>query len=224
MSLDDVLINSNGKLSNEDMGKLFTQVQADKNACKIFMNQIIESSLVIISQQMGLQIPCDNTCATFRLCVTFRDVVRSIKSIIDCKNKAAAIHFLTVYWRDTLYPTIMNTTHQDETEKAFIAMHNIKVMNIHMVSYRHKTCIGSMYGECFNDIKQKLNRSIFGKQGLSISVASKYIQQKKHYKRDKKIFYVNDKNNNTSTMVRIIFRLLYSYYYTLILLLYLDLL
>ena len=74
MSLDDVLINSNGKLSNEDMGKLFTQVQVDKNACKIFMNQIIESSLVIISQQMGLQIPCDNTCATFRLCVTFRDV------------------------------------------------------------------------------------------------------------------------------------------------------
>ena len=202
LSLHDVLKNSDGKLSNQDQGKLFTQVQADRNACKIFMEQIIQSSIVIVSQQMGLQIPCDNTKTTFRLCVTYKDVVRAIRSIVNFYNKAAAIHFLTVYWRDTLYPKVLNTTHQHETEKAFIAMHNIKVMNIQMISPRHKTCIASMYGECFNDLKQKLNRAIFGSQGLSISVVSKYVEQEKNYKRNKQMFYINDNNKKESKMVR----------------------
>lgn len=206
MTLNDVLINSNKRLSNEDQGKLFTTLQADKNACKRFMNQIIESSLVSVSQQMGLQIPYDNTKATYRLCLTFCDVGCAIKSydIFDINIKAAAIHFLTVYWRDTLYPSILKTTHQHETEKAFIAIQNIKLTNNHLVSNQNKTCIASMYGECFNDIKQKMNRSIFAKSGLSVSVASKYVEQEKNYKRGKNIFFINDKLKKTSTMVRII--------------------
>ena len=192
MTLNDVLINSNVILSNEDQGKLFTTVQADKNACKTFMKQIIESSLVSISQQMGLQIPCDNTKATYRLCLTFRDVVCAIKRSdisFDINIKAAAIHFLTVYWCDELYPLILKTTHQRETEKAFIAMQNIKLIDPNLVSTQNKTCIGSMYGECFNDIKQKKVRSIFAKTGLSVSVVSKYVEQKKHYRREKIFLY-----------------------------------
>ena len=194
MTMADVLINSNTMLSyKEQEKKLFTQVQANRNLCKLFMTQIIESSLVIISQQIGLQIPCDKTQTTFRSCVTFRDVVLGIKNIIDFTTKAAALHFLTVFWRDTLYSNILTTTHQFEAEKAFIAMHNIRIVYLHMLTARQKTCIGSMYGECFNDVKQKLNRSIFAKDGLSVSVILKYIFQNKHYKRDKQIFYINDK-------------------------------
>ena len=87
LSLHDVLKNSDGKLSNQDQGKLFTQVQADRNACKIFMEQIIQSA-------------------------------------------------------------------------------------------------------------------IFGSQGLSISVVSKYVEQEKNYERNKQMFYINDNNKKESNMVR----------------------
>ena len=136
MSMADVLKNSNKVLSCEEQGRLFTQVQMDKNLCKQFMDRIIESSLVIVSQQIGLQIPCDNTKTTYRSCVTFRDVVTGIKNIVDYNTKAAALHFLTVYWRDTLYPNLLSTTDQIEAEKSFIAMHNICVFYLQMITGR----------------------------------------------------------------------------------------
>ena len=90
-----------------------------------------------------------------RHCVTWQEVLKAIRDEPDEAAKHLFVHFLMVYLRLDLYETIMKTTHEKETEKAFLAMHNISyTRNLQWRMGKVKACVSSMYVWCFNQKKQ----------------------------------------------------------------------
>ena len=97
----------------------------------------------------------------------------------------------------------MKTTHEKETEKAFLAMHNISyTRNLQWRMGKVKSCVSSMYVWCFNQIKTKLNRILFGKLKMTVSVTSSSVNTASFKRRKKNIFYVNKRSNGTVREVR----------------------
>ena len=182
---------------------LLTDIIRDKNTCKAFMNNTIYSALVTISQKMNIGIPIEEGSRQRRHCVTWQEVVKAIGDEPDEEFRHLAVHFLMVYWRIDLYETIMKTTHEKETEKAFLAMHNISyTCNLQWRMGNTKSCVSSMYVWCFNQIKTKLNRILFGKLKMTVSVTSSSVNTASFKRRKKNIFYVNNRSNGTATEVR----------------------
>ena len=138
-------------LNGSEQLSLLTDIIRDKNTCKAFMNNTIYSALVTISQKMNIGIPIEEGSRQKRHCVTWQEVVKAIRDEPDEATKHLSVHFLMVYWRLDLYETIMKTTHEKETEKAFLAMHNISYTCYLQLRMRNmKSCIVSMYVSCFN--------------------------------------------------------------------------
>lgn len=196
--IEDVSKHSNQLLNGSQQLALLTDIIRDKNTCKAFMNNTIYSALVTISQKMNIGIPIEEGSRQNRHCVTWQEVIKALRDEPSEEIKHLAVHFLMVYWRKDLYETIMKTTHEKETEKAFLAMHNIS-FNHNTLWCMHdvKSCIASMYVWCFNQIKTKMNRILFAKLKISVSVTSGFVNKAEFKRRKQNIFYVNDRLNGT---------------------------
>ena len=145
-------------LNGSEQLSLLTDIIRDKNTCKAFMNNTIYSALVKISQKMNIGVPIEEGSRQRRHCVTRPEVFRALQDEPSEEIKHLAVHFLMVYWCIDLYETIMKTTHEKETEKAFLAMHNISyTRNLQWRMGKVKSCVSSMYVWCFNQIKTKMN-------------------------------------------------------------------
>ena len=182
---------------------LFTQIVQDKNKCKEFMNSTIYSALVKIAQRMNILVPIYLGSTQTRLCVTWKEVVQALQMKQNLDVRAVAVHFLMVYWRNDLYQEVLNTTHQMESEKAFLEMHNIIFLTgLDKKMGSQKSCVASMYQWCFNQIKIKANRALFSKPKTSVTVTAGSKKTDEFSRRPKHIFYVLYKATGQILQVR----------------------
>ena len=194
---------SNVILTEQNKMTLFTQIVQDKNKCKEFMNSTIYSALVKIAQRMNILVPIYLGSTQTRLCVTWKEVVQALQMEQNLDVRAVAVHFLMVYWRNDLYQEVLNTTHQMESEKAFLEMHNIIFLTgLDKKMGSQKSCVASMYQWCFNQIKIKANRALFSKQKMSVTVTAGSKKTDEFSRRPKHIFYVLYKATGQILQVR----------------------
>ena len=171
---------------------LFTQIVQDKNKCKEFMNSTIYSALVTVAQRMNILVPIYCGSTQTRMCVTWKEVVQALRMEPNIDVRAIAVHFLMVYWRNDLYQEMLNTTHQQESEKAFLDMHNIVFLTgLDKNMGSQKSCVASMYQWCFNQIKIKANRTLFSKPKMSVTVSAGRKKTDEFNRRQKFCFYVS---------------------------------
>ena len=157
-NIEDVTKYLNVILTEQRKMTLFTQIVQDKNKCKEFMNSTIYSALVTVAQRMNILVPIYFGSTQIRLCVTWKEVVQALRMEQNIDVRAIAVHLLMVYWRNDLYQEMLNTTHQKESEKAFLDMHNIVFLTgLDKNTGSQKSCTASMYQWCFNQIKIKAN-------------------------------------------------------------------
>ena len=130
-------------------------------------------------------------------------MVKALRMEPNIDFRAIAVHFLMVYWRNDLYQEMLNTTHQQESEKAFLDMHNIVFLTgLDKNMGSKKSCVASMYQWCFNQIKIKANRTLFSKPKMSVTVAAGSRNTDQFTRRPKNIFYVVYKATGKVVQVR----------------------
>jgi hypothetical protein len=99
------------------------------------------------------------------------------------------LHFLFNYVRDALYPATLMVTHQWAVEQAALVMLQVRFMAGPTGFQQPKTCLAKLYGEVYNDRKQRLVKAIL-EPGYSVVVEHKDIPKPKSWKRNKHTFFV----------------------------------
>lgn len=168
---------------------LFESIFNDFYKCRRFMNQTIENVIVMVARACGVQLKRLNGLPMS--CANKRQVALALKTDWEVKERCAFVHFLMNYIKDYLYKEVMGISFQNACENAFLEIHNIEFTNKHLLIKGGKTCVNSMYNECFNRIKHHFIRACLPKN-VQVGVERKDVTKPPGWRRDKHIFFVHE--------------------------------
>ena len=174
-------------VGEKDKTAKLIQINNDAAQCRAFMNEVIENCIVELAN--ACNVVYNHRFQKQRICVNKKEVHDGLKDIEE-KERAALVHFMTVYFREVLHEDCLGVSHEHACEDAFLEMFNITFgeQDRTKLTKGFKTCILSMYNECFNRYKHHLIRAVFP-NGKSPSVERKSIEKPKGWKRDKHTFF-----------------------------------
>jgi hypothetical protein len=99
------------------------------------------------------------------------------------------LHFLFSYVRDALYPATLMVTHQCAVEQATLVRLQVRFMAGTPGIQQPKTCLAKLYGEVYNDRKQRLVKAVH-EPGYAVVVEHKGVPKPISWKRNKHTFFV----------------------------------
>jgi hypothetical protein len=113
-----------------------------------------------------------------------------LKAVTPPAKLYMLLHFLFNYVRDALYPATLMVTHQWAVEQeATLVRLQVRFMAGPPGVQQPKTCLAKLYGEIYNDRKQRLVKAVL-ELGYSVVVEHKDIPKPKSEKRNKHTFFV----------------------------------
>ena len=173
-----------------EMVQMLKKVQADKQRAKKFMDATIDRMWIELGNCCGLQVEGDH--GMVRPLGSRTDLRVALKAVTPDTKLHMLLHFMFNYVRDTLYPSTLMVTHQWAVEQAALVVLNVKFEPPTTTGIPPKTCLAKLYGEVFNDRKQRLMKSVIA-PGYTMGVEHKGIVKPKGYKRKKHTFFVHRK-------------------------------
>jgi hypothetical protein len=103
-----------------------------------------------------------------------------------------AVALLFNYVRDALYPATLMVTHQWAVKQATLVWLQVRFLVGPPGIQQPKTCLAKLYGEIYNDRKQRLVKAVL-EAGYSVVVEHKDIPKPKSWKRNKHTFFLYHK-------------------------------
>jgi hypothetical protein len=115
-----------------------------------------------------------------------------LKAVTSPTKLHMLLHFSFNYVRDALYPVTLMVTHQWAVEQAKLVRLQVRFMVGPPGIQQPKTCLAKLYGEIYNDRKQRLVKAVL-ESGYSVVVEHKDIPKPKSWKRNKRTFFLSRK-------------------------------
>ena len=179
-----------GSHSTVETQALLALIERDKRQSTALIGLAIEGSWLGYANAMGLVYQEPNTPES-RQIVSMSDLRMTLKHLKPM-DQLAAIYFITGYTRDVLYKQVIwGATHQDAVEDYVMATMCARfATNRCDMKAGHKTCVGILYGQIYNQKKQKLMRAILPSH-VSLAVSRHGVPLKSNWKRPKDIYFVH---------------------------------
>jgi hypothetical protein len=162
-------------------------IQAEKAQCRKLIDAIIERMWIELGNCCGLRVQGSNGMQ--RPLASRNDLLQTLKAVTPPAKLHMLLHFLFNYVRDALYPASLMVTHQWAVEQATLVRLQVRFMAGPPGIHPPKTCLAKLYGEIYNDRKQRLVKAIL-EPGYSVVVEHKDIPKPKSWKRNKHTFFV----------------------------------
>ncbi len=176
--------------STAETEELLKCIDHDKLQVTSLLGAAIDGSWIGYTNAMGLKYHEPNTPESRQL-VTPRNLRHALKTLPETET-VAALYFLTGYNRDVLYPQVLwGMTHQTAVEDYAMERMNacFSTPRSHMKP-GHKTCVGQLYGQIFNQKKQQLQLAVLPKN-TKLAVG-RYGETADHnWKRPKQMYFVH---------------------------------
>jgi hypothetical protein len=163
----------------------------------------IEGSRIAYANGMGLKYHEYKATESSQI-HTMRDLRIALRQQVPWE-RLAAVYFGTGYVMDVLHPQVMwGATHQstvkdyvmDELNASFsVAWSEMKA--------GHKTCVGQLYSQLFNQKKYKLHQSVLLPAKASLAVESKGFTTKANWRRQKTQYFVHTTQTNLDGASRV---------------------
>jgi hypothetical protein len=134
---------------------------------------------------------------------TIRDLRISLKQLVP-RERLAAVYFVTGYARDVLHPQVMwGATHQSTVEDYIMNKLNasFSIARPEMKA-GHKTCVGQLYSQFFNQKKQKLHQCVTP-VNASLAVERKGFATKRNWRKKKTEYFVHTTQTNLDEASRV---------------------
>ena len=173
--------------SHADLTAMLETVTAKKRKAKQLLVTIINQMWVELGNCVGLTIKGSQSRP--RPLVTIKDLQQALQTVTPPEKLYMMLHFLFNFVRDTIYPGVLMLTHQQAVEQAVLRIFNVKFESTTPTNRPPKSCVAMLYGEVFNDKKQRLLKGVMEK-GFSVVVEHKTIHKPKHWKRNKHTFFL----------------------------------
>jgi hypothetical protein len=162
-------------------------IQVDKAHCRKLINAIIERMWIELGNCCGLRVQGSNGLQ--RPLASRNDLRQTLKAVTPPAKLLMLLHFLFNYVRDALYPATLMVIHQWAVEQATLVWLQVRFMAAPPGIQQPKTCLTKLYGEIYNDWKQRLVKAVL-EPGYAVVVEHKDIPKPKSWKRNKHIFFV----------------------------------
>jgi hypothetical protein len=117
------------------------------------------------------------------------DLWQALKVVTPPAKLHMLLHFLFNYVRDALYPATLMVTHQWAVEQATLVQLEVRFMAGPLGIQQPKTCLAKLYGEVYNDRKQRLVKAVL-EPGYAVVVEHKDVPKPRSWKRNKHTFFV----------------------------------
>jgi hypothetical protein len=183
--------------STYETEKVLCKIEQEKQQARILIVAAIEESWVEYANAMGLVFHEYNTPES-RQIANMKDLRSALKQLTN-SNKLAALYFITGYTRDVLHSHVLwGETHQTAVED-----YVMETMNATFATSRtemqngHKTCVGQLYGQLYNQKKHKLHRAILPAH-IALAVGRHGVPKPNHWKRPKEVYFVLTTQTNTT--------------------------
>jgi hypothetical protein len=168
-----------------DMVGMLGIIQADKARCRKLMDDIIQRMWIEVGNCCGLRVR--ESGGRQRPLASRGDLQQALKAVTPPIKLHMMLHFVFNCVRDALYPATLMVTHQWAAEQAALVMLHVRFMAGTAGVKQPKTCMAKLYGEIYNDRKQRLVKAIL-EPGYSVVVEHKDIPKPKSWKRNKHTF------------------------------------
>jgi hypothetical protein len=162
-------------------------IQADKAHCLKLIGAIIKRMWIELVNCCGMRVQGSNGLQ--RPLASRNDLWQALKAVTPPVNLHMLLHFLFNYFRDALYPTTLMVTHQWAVEQATLVRLQVCFMADPPGIQQSKTCLAKLYGEMYNDRKQRLVKAVL-EPGYAVVVEHKDIPKPRSGKRNKHTFIV----------------------------------
>jgi hypothetical protein len=162
-------------------------VQADKLRCRQLLHGIIEQMWLEVGNCCGLRVL--ERGGIQRPLASRGDLRQALKAVTPPLKLHMLLHFVFNYVRDALYPATLMVTHQLAVEQAALILLNVRFATSDLGGAPSKTCLAKLYGEIYNDRKQRLVKAVL-EPGYSVVVEHKNLPKPKSWKRNKHICFL----------------------------------
>lgn len=179
-----------GSRSTSDTDNLLKQIDGDKQQTRSLIVTAIEGSWIGYATTMGLVYQDANTTENRQL--TSMTDLRSALKKLTVETRIAALYFLTSYTRDVLYSQVMwGGTHQAAVEDYVMERMSARFTTPRTeMQAGTKTCVGQLYGQVYNQKKQKLYGATLP-PGITLAVSSHGVKPRTHWKRPKEVYFIH---------------------------------
>jgi hypothetical protein len=174
-------------VSQSEMEDMLGFIQADKAHCRKLIDAIIERMWIELGNCCGLRVHGSNGLQ--RPLASRNDLWQALKAVTPPAKLHMLLHFLFNYVRDALYPATLMVTHQWAVEQATLVRLQVRFMAAPPGIQQPKMCLAKLYGEIYNDRKQRLVKAAL-EPGYAVVVEHKDIPKPKSWKRNKHTFFV----------------------------------
>jgi hypothetical protein len=180
--------------------ELLQLINQEKTQAAAIITTAIEGSWIGYANAMGLVFHESRAYET-RQIVTMQDLRVALRRMSEAE-RLAALYFLTGYTRDVLYSQVLwGATHQVAVEDyVMLAMNaSFSICRTAMIA-GHKTCVGLLYAQIYNQKKQKLIKAVLPSH-ITVAVGMNGRSQTPNWKRPKEIYFVhttNETKDNTT--------------------------
>jgi hypothetical protein len=188
--------------STADSKALLEIIDRDKLLAGKMINTAIEGSWIGYANGMGLKYYEYKATESSQI-HTMRDLRIALKQLVP-RERLAAVYFVTGYARDVLHPQVMwGATHQSTVEDYVMDKLNasFSIARSEMKA-GHKTCVGQLYSQLFNQKKQKLHQSVLP-ANASLAVERKGFATKRNWRRKKTEYFVHTTQTNLDEASRV---------------------
>jgi hypothetical protein len=117
------------------------------------------------------------------------DLRQALKAVTPPAKLHMLLHFLFYYVRDALYPATLMVTHQWAVEHATLVRLQVRFTAAPRGIQQPKTCLAKLYGEVYNDRKQRLVKAVL-EPVYAVVVEHKDVHKPRSWKRNKHTFFV----------------------------------
>jgi hypothetical protein len=181
---------------------VLSEINRDKCTSTRIIGIAVEGSWCGYANAMGL-VYHERGAPEGRQINTMNDLRYALKQI-PLSDRLAALYFLTGYTRDVLYSQVLwGATHQDAVEDHLMNQVNARFSTSRQdMKAGHKTCVGQLYGQVYNQRKQKLYRATLP-CNVALAVGDgdpKHV----NWKRPKEIYFVQTTNTTMEDGTRVI--------------------
>jgi hypothetical protein len=174
-------------VSQSAQEEMLGTIQADKAHCRKLIDTIIERMWIELGNCCGLRVQGSN--GVQRPLASRNDLRQALKAVTPPAKLHMLLHFLFNYVRDALYPATLMVTHQWAVEQATLVQLQVRFMAGPPGIQQPKTCLAKLYGEVYNDRKQRLVKAVL-EPGYAVVVERKDVPKPKSWKRNKHTFFV----------------------------------
>jgi hypothetical protein len=162
-------------------------IQADKAHGRKLIDTIIERMRIELGNCCGLRVQGSN--GVQRPLASRNDLLQALKAVTPPAKLHMLLHFVFKYVRDALYPVTLMVTHQWAVEQATLVWLQVRFMVGPPGIQQPKTCLAKLYGEIYNDRKQRLVKAVL-EPGYAVVVEHKDIPKPISWKHNKHTFFV----------------------------------